>query len=167
VFECSETLANGGTLNYRMFVDAISGDVLGCINERGDDMALPIDRQALQETRTETHEADVMAFFDYIARGNYASAAQQMAYEAAPNDAMRQMWLENFQSISSLKVVSVEQAYLENWTDDWECYKVTLNITTSASPEKYGWDSGQNVRWVTVIPQGAGYWKVAELSANP
>ncbi len=167
VFACSETLANGGTLNYRIFVDALTGSVAGAINERGDKLTLPIDREALQETRAASHQDDLMAFFNYIATGDYAAAARQMAYEAAPNDTMRQMWLENFQSLKSLKVVSVEQAYVENWTGEWECFKVTLDVTTSAPPDKYGWENGRNTRWVSLIPQGAGYWKITELSANP
>jgi hypothetical protein len=167
VFACSETLANGGTLDYRMFVNAMTGAVAGALNVRDEKMALPIDRQALQATRAVNHQADLEQFFSFISKGDAVTAVRQLAYQAAPNEATANMWLANFQSIKSLKVVSIEQANLEQWTDEWESYKVTLDIATSEPPDKYGWENGRNVRWVTLIPQGGGSWKVAELAQSP
>jgi hypothetical protein len=167
VFGFSDTLANGGTLNYRIFVDAITGSVSGAINDRNEAMILPIDVQALQQTRVVNHQADLLQFFSFISKGDQITAVRQLAYQASPNEATAQQWLSNFNSIKSLKIISVEQANLEQWTATWESYKVTIDITTSEKPEKYGWDNGRNIRWVTIIPQGGGAWKVAELAQNP
>ncbi len=167
VFGISDTLANGGTLNYRIFVDAITGSVSGAINDRDETMKLPIDVQALQQTHAVNHQADLLQFFSFISKGDQITAVRQLAYQASPNETTAQQWLANFNSIKSLKIVSVEQVNLEQWTATWESYKVTLDITTSEKPEKYGWDNGRNIRWVTIIPQGAGAWKVAELAQNP
>ena len=167
VFGISDTLANGGTLNYRIFVDAITGSVSGAINDRDEAMILPIDVQALQQTHVVNHQADLLQFFSFISKGDQISAVRQLAYQASPNEATAQQWLANFNSIKSLKIVSVEQANLEQWTATWESYKVTIDITTSEKPEKYGWDNGRNIRWVTIIPQGGGAWKVAGLATGP
>ncbi len=167
VFACSESLDTGGTLNYRVFVDAITGTVAGAINDRNERMTLPIDIQALQKPRTANHEKDLQQFFSFIAKGDPIWAVRQLAYQVSPNEAVGQQWLANFQSLKSLTVVSIEQVNLEQWTEEWESYKVILDVTTSEPFEKYGWENGQNVRWVTLILQGSGAWKVASLATSP
>jgi hypothetical protein len=167
VFAFSETLSSGGTLNYRVFVDGITGKVLLALNDRDERMALPIDREALQKPRTDNHEKDLRQFFGFISTGEPEWAVRQLAYAASPDDATAQMWLANFRSLSALTIVSVEQASLEQWTAEREFYKVTLDVQTSEPLEKYGWDHGRNIRWVSIIPQGAGAWKVSALSSSP
>lgn len=44
---------------------------------------------------------------------------------------------------------------------------ITVDVQTSEPPEKYGWENGRNVRWVELIPQGGGAWKVSALSSSP
>ena len=92
---------------------------------------------------------------------------RQLASSASPNETAAQMWLTNFQSLSALTVVSVEQVSLEQWTAEREFYKVTLDVQSSEPPEKYGWEKGRNIRWVELIPQGGGAWKVSALSSSP
>ena len=167
VFACEENLGNGGSLNYRIFVNAITGTVTGCYNERNEKMTLPIVRSSLTQTRASSHEADVRQFFKLISDGDPISAVRQLAYQASPNEAMNQMWLANFKSLKTLKIISVEPVQLESWTGEWERYKVVLDITTGEPPDKYGWDSGKNTRWITIIPQGAGPWKVSEMASSP
>ena len=167
VFSFSESLASGGTLIYWFFVDGITGVVLRAVNDRNEPMELPIDREALQKPRTDSHEKDLRQFFDFISTGQPEWAVRQLAYAASPNEATAQMWLANFQSLSALTVVSVEQASLEQWTAEREFYKVTVNVRTAESPEKYGWDDGLNARWVELVPQGGGAWKVVALATNP
>ncbi|MCX6086019.1 MAG: hypothetical protein NTX94_06250, partial [Caldiserica bacterium] len=167
VFSFSETLSSGGTLIYWFFVDGITGVVLRAVNDRNEDMVLPIDREALLKPRTENHEKDLRQFFGFISTEQPEWAVRQLASSASPNEATAQMWLANFQSLSALTVVSVEQVSLDQWTAEHEFYKVKLNVKTSDPPEKYGWDNGVNLRWVELIPQGAGAWKVAALATNP
>jgi len=167
VFPCSETLKSGSSLNYKIYVNAATGKVEGAKNERNEDMKLPIDIDALGQTKTVTHEADLKTFFSLISNGDPTGAVRQLAYAASPDEASAQTWLANFQSLKSLKVVSIEQASLEQWTDEWECYKVDLNITTSEKPEKYGWENGNNTRWITLIPEGAGNWKITGFATGP
>jgi hypothetical protein len=167
VFAFSETLDSGGGLSYRVFVDGITSTVLLAVNDRDERMVLPIDREALLKPRTDNHEKDLRQFFGFISTGQPEWAVRQLAYAASPDEATAQRWLANFQSLSALTVVSVEQASLEQWTAEHEFYKVTLDVRTSESPEKYGWDNGRSIRWVELIPQGGGSWKVAALSLSP
>jgi hypothetical protein len=167
VFSCSETTNSGGALNYRIFIDAISGDVVGAVNERNESMTLPINLDALEKPRAEDHRKDVETFFSFIAKGDPIWSVRQLSYAMAPDEATGQAWMNSFQSLKSLEVVSIEQARLEEWTSEWETYKVTLDAATDDPPEKYGWENGRNIRWVTIVPQGAGAWKVDALASNP
>jgi hypothetical protein len=167
VFSFSETLPSGGSLIYWFFVDANTGNIIKAVNERNEPLELPIDRETLLKPRTESHEKDVRQFFDFISSGQPEWAVRQLSSEASPNETMAQMWLANFRSLSSLTVVSIEQSSLERWTAESEYYKVTLNVRTSEPFEKYGWDNGKTVRWVHIVPEGGGAWKVAELANSP
>ena len=167
VFTCSDTLDSGTTLNYTIYVNAATGKVEGAQNDRNEDMELPIDPDALGQTKTDTHEADLRKFFSYISQGDPVWAVRQLEYSLSPDEATAQIWLANFQSLKSLEVVSIEQANLEQWTDQWESYKVTVNITTDETPDKYGWENGENIRWISLVPQGAGEWKIASIATSP
>jgi len=92
---------------------------------------------------------------------------RQLSYQMSPDEATAQMWLANFKSLTSLKVVSIEQANLVQWTAQAEYYKVTLDITSSEPVETYGWENGDNVRWIKIIPEGAGDWKIDSISSSP
>ena len=167
VFTCSDTPASGMTLNYKIYVNAATGKVEGAKNDRNEDMKLPIDLNALGQTKTNTHEADLRKFFGFISNKDPIGAVRQLEYSLSPNEASAQMWLANFQSLKTLEVVSVEQTNLEQWTDQWESYKVVLNIATDETVDKYGWENGQNTRWITLVPQGAGDWKIAAFGTSP
>lgn len=167
VFTCSETLSSGLSLNYRIFVDAITNEAVGAINDLNERLTLPIDLENLDKPHIETHEADLQAFFNLIIAKDWTFSIAQLSYNMAPNDGMRQMWLDNFQSIDSLEVVSIEQANLVNWTDEREIFKVVLKIKTNKPVDQFGWENGENTRWITLIPQGAGHWKIEAFSSSP
>ena len=166
VLRFSEVLGDS-TLNYTILIDGINGSVWKAYNDKSEDIALPIDREALQKTRKENHENDLKTFFDLLSKKDFDFTIFQLAYDLRPNDASAQMWKENFQSIKSIKVISIELHRLPEWTVEREYYKVTLDIKTDEPPEKYGWENGVNVRWITIIPQGAGHWKIEEFSTSP
>ncbi len=167
VFEFSEEIEEGITLNYRIFINAMTGEALGALNNLNDELDLPIDREALLQTRTQTHQEDLEKFLGYMVGDDAIWAIRQMSYRMVPNENAGQMWLENFQSIKKLEVTSIEQANLSLWTDDWECYKVSMMIDTDEDPSKYGWEDGENIRWFTLIPQGAGGWKIDAIATSP
>ena len=167
VLTFSQSLDSGLNLNYRMFVDPVTGKVLMALNERNEDLSLPLDLKALGEKKSETHEADLRSFFSSIDKGDAAAAVRQLSYGMCPNETMAELWLESFESIDGVVVGSVVQYNLENWTSEREYYKVTLEIDTHAAEESFGWKDGRNIRWITLIPQGAGYWKVDAIATGP
>lgn len=167
VFSISQPLDNGMTYNYRILVNALSGEVLGAVNDLNDSIALPVDIVSLQKEHEETHEADLRSFLSSISEGDINKAVDQLHSQMAPDQSSKEMWANNFKSIKTLKVIKVEQSNVANWTKEAEYYKVTLEIKTDETPDKFGWDNGENVRWYMIVPQGAGFWKVASISSSP
>lgn len=167
IFSCATSLDTGSSLQYRMFVDAVTGEVMKAINLRGEEMALPIDLNALAEVRDETHQSDLEKFLGHLGTEDVFWTIHQMSSRLCPDDAAGRLWLEAFSSRETAEVLSIEAIRLEEWTRDWEAYKVVLRVETAEPPERFGWENGENTRWVTLVPQGAGGWKVDEWSANP
>ncbi len=163
----SEETGSVTPFSYVLYVDGITGEVLGALNDKSEPISLPIDREQLNKPRETSNEEDLRKFFSFISDGKYDLAVTVLSYNLCQSDEAVQMWRENFSSIKSLKVVSIEQCNLEQWTSTREYYKVTLDIQTDGPFEKYGWENGVNVRWVSIIPQGAGLWKVDAFATSP
>ncbi len=155
------------TVHYIIYVDGISGSIIKSTTAEGFNFPLPIDRTALQKPREEDHREAIVKFFEYVNNKDYGHVSLQLSYHMCPNDTMRAMWFENFKSIKSVEVKSIEVNRLPEWTDEIEYYKVVLDIKTDASPEQFGWENGLNTRWISIIPQGPGYWSIKEIATNP
>lgn len=155
------------TLNYTIYVDGITGEIIGAVNEKGDKLSLPIDREALKKEREEDHRESIINFFNFINDKNYDFALILLSYNMSPNDAMRNMWLENFKSIRSVQVKSIEVNRLPEWTSSREYYKVVLEVQTDGPPDKFGWENGENVRWIALVPGPGKTWAIDELSSSP
>ena len=155
------------TVHYIIYVDGITGSIIKSTTAEGFNFPLPIDRVALQKPREEDHREAIVKFFEYVNNKDYGHVSLQLSFDMCPNDTMSEMWLENFKSIKSVEVKSIEVNRLPEWTDEIEYYKVVLDIKTDASPEQFGWDNGLNTRWISIIPEGAGYWNIKEIATNP
>jgi hypothetical protein len=159
VFSVSTQLESGGSLQYRMFVNALTGKADGAQNLRGDEMVLPIDPELLAKPRETNHQADLEMLLGFLGDPDKTWAVRQLSHRLSPNEDMAQMWLASFESLKTVSVMSIEPVRQEEWKDAWEAYRVVLSIETDESPEAYGWENGENNRWITLIPQGAGGWK--------
>lgn len=157
----------GSTINYIIYVDGITGSIIEATTAEGLNFPLPIDREALQKPREEDHREAIVKFFEYVNNKDYGHVSLQLSSYMCPNDNMRAIWLENFKSIKSVEVKSIEAHRLPEWTDEIEYYKVVLDIKTDATPEQFGWENGTNTRWISIIVEGVGYWDIKEMATNP
>lgn len=82
------------------------------------------------------------------------------------NEDTKQGWGVNFNTIKSLKIKKVEPVYEEDWTAEREIYKFTLEVSVTPEGEGYGWENGENFRWVSV-EKNNGVWQIHELANNP
>lgn len=117
-----------------------------------------------KEVSPPTGEDIVRTFFNLINEQRTPDAVNMLDVSAASDDSVKQQWVVNFNSISSISVKSIEQSNKEEWTDSKQIYKVNLNV--QAKSEQYGWFDGEDTRWVSITKSGA-VWKIKSIATGP
>ncbi|MCM8788053.1 MAG: hypothetical protein NC935_08410, partial [Candidatus Omnitrophica bacterium] len=74
-------------------------------------------------------------------------------------------------NITSFKLLKMEKANENEWTDTKDIYKVVLDVwmdpkSANAPIPYYGWENGQNTRFLTLEKVG-NLWKIAEIATGP
>ena len=117
-------------------------------------------------------ETDIInSFFGVIGEHRPSDAVSMLAPDQIASDADKQAWAVQFNAFSTLKVMSVEPALQDTWTDTQHEYKVTLDATmkpeaASAPIPYYGWDNGTNIRWIMLVKVG-DLWKISGIATGP
>lgn len=78
----------------------------------------------------------------------------------------KQSWGVNFNSIQSLEIKKMEEAFKDEWTPTRQSFKATLNVKVTEQGEQMGWNNGENFRWISLQKNGAT-WQVHEIANNP
>ncbi len=114
-------------------------------------------------------ETDIVRnFFNLIAEKRASDAVSMMS---VTDDSAKQAWAVQFNAITSMKVLTIEPSMPNDWTDTKHTYKVTLDVSmnpTSANAPipYYGWENGQNIRWVSLENVG-NLWKIQGIATGP
>ena len=87
------------------------------------------------------------------------------------DDSEKQAWAVQFNAINSMKFIKSEKANESEWTSTKQMYKVTLDVqmnpnSADAVIPYYGWDNGQNIRWITLEKVGK-MWKISSIATGP
>jgi len=123
----------------------------------------PVELVAAEEEVGESQQAVVSSFLDNLANLKIQDALAMMD----ANDNTKQSWGVNFNTIKSLKVNRVEEAFKEEWTSTRQNFKVELEVKVNSEGEQMGWENGKNFRWVTLEKNSIGIWLIHELANNP
>jgi len=83
------------------------------------------------------------------------------------NEQTKQMWQTNFNTIETLTVKKIEEAYKEEWTATRQVFKVELNVKVKPAGLEIGWNQGTNYRWISLEKNTSGQWLVHEIANNP
>ena len=107
----------------------------------------------------------IRTFFALINEHRASEAVGMLSQSAVPDDSAKQSWGVQFNSFEKVEVKSIEPAGLDT-------YKVVLAI--KMKPEaantvipNYGFDNGDNTRWVSLQKDSSGLWKLNGLSTGP
>ncbi|NMB84141.1 hypothetical protein GYA28_02520 [Candidatus Roizmanbacteria bacterium] len=116
-------------------------------------------------------EDTIRTFFNLIQEKKPNEALKMLTVSYIGNDCSRTSWLNQFKSFEN---VSVDKIDLENGSsaNGKKIYKVTISArmlptATSAPIPNYGWENGQNVRWITLSENNKNIWKIAGISTGP
>jgi len=107
-------------------------------------------------------------FVALVEEGKADKAALMMKVK---DESELQTWAVHFNAINSFKLLKIEKANEESWTDNKHIYKVVLDVvmnpsSASAPIPYYGWQNGENTRWITLEKVG-DLWKIAEIATGP
>ncbi len=111
----------------------------------------------------------VIKFFTLINEGNIDKALEMMDDNMITNSNANRLWKENLSSIIGHEFKSTGFAVSDetSWTEDTQIFEVAIKIpNNNASLEKYGWNQGENTRWITLKKYGTT-WKIHEISTSP
>lgn len=121
-----------------------------------------------------TGESIINTFFELINEKRIPEAVSMLTKVNTQNDSTKQAWGVQFNAFEAVKAIEIEACTTEpcSWQkDENETYKVTVEAqmkpeSANAVMPYYGWDNGQNTRWVTVVKE-EGLWKVSGIGTGP
>ncbi len=114
-------------------------------------------------------ETDIVRnFFNLIGEKKASDAVTMMN---VTDDSQKQAWAVQFNAMTSVKALTIEPSMQADWTDTKHTYKVTLDVSMNPASANapipyYGWDNGQNTRWINLEKVG-DLWKVSGIATGP
>jgi len=103
-------------------------------------------------------------FFGLINSDQIPDAIALMSDRAAPDDSAKQAWGVQFNAVRSVHVLDMEEVSQDTW-------KVTLEIYVDESAADapipyYGWEDNPNIRFITVVKDENGVWKIDQIGTG-
>jgi len=134
--------------------------------------AIEITNEPTENSVPFPQEEDIVrSFFALIEEKRPSDAVSMMSETVTNNDPQKQAWAVQFNAISSIKVIKIEPSMPEVWTNSEHTYKLILDVKMNPDSANtpipyYGWDSGENIRWVTIVKEN-NLWKIKGLATGP
>ena len=125
----------------------------------------------IQEKVQESYESQdidlIRYFFELVDQGKANEAVDLLDSTVAPDSNTKQQWKSAFDGFESAEVISKEPFNEQSWTDNYQVYKVTLNIQIKPErlQELINWD-GQSIRWISII-KSEDTWKIGAIATGP
>lgn len=112
---------------------------------------------------------DIIRFFVSLVEAKRPSDA--VTTMNVTDDSEKQAWAVQFNAINSMKLLNSEPASTSEWSSTKQIYKVMLDVQMNPNSENapipyYGWDNGQNIRWITLEKVGK-VWKISSIATGP
>jgi hypothetical protein len=114
----------------------------------------------------------VRLFFSLIDEKKIPEAVAMLDDSAVPDESAKQAWGVQFNIFNSISVKSIETSNIGDETEGQETYKVILDAKIKPGSEKavipnFGWENGENIRWVSLKKNPDGIWKILGIGTGP
>jgi hypothetical protein len=137
----------------------------------------PVENISISTTSTSssvplpTSEDIIRTFFSLINEKRIPEAIGMMTAGMVGDESGKQAWGVHFNNIDSIVLKKIEPTLKEEWTQSEQEYRVLLDVrmnpkSADASIPYYGWDNGENIRWVMIQKEG-NLWKISSLPTGP
>ena len=125
-----------------------------------------ISESDIKVSEPETSDDIIRYFFELIDQGKTNEAVDLFDSSVAPDSSTKQQWKSAFDGFESAEVISKEPFNEQSWTDNYQVYKVTLNIQIKPErlQELINWN-GQSIRWISIIKSG-DTWKIGIIATG-
>ncbi|MEO0097849.1 MAG: hypothetical protein ABIK78_07130 [candidate division WOR-3 bacterium] len=176
VWEVDLFLKGGGYLGIKSNYEAATGEELIKIALKIIEKKPELFSEGIKEGQSEKTEGVPLPQEEDIIH-NFVNLIE----EGRPDDAVKimkvrdeselQAWAVQFSNITSFKLLEIERANENEWTDTKHIYKVVLDVwmdprSANAPIPYYGWENGQNVRWIT-LEMVNNSWKISQINTGP
>jgi hypothetical protein len=118
-----------------------------------------------------TQQDIIRSFFSLINAKRSDDTISMMSEKMAGDSSTQNAWKKQFQAIQSVTVVSIAP-YNPVKPGQQEEYVVNLNVVMS--PESvnevipyYGYENGENTRFITMTKLKNGMWRISEIATGP
>lgn len=113
-------------------------------------------------------EETVRQFFALIDAQKQDEVMKILSDYMVPDEPTKIMWHDSFSSLVQAKLVSLQKWEPENWTQIKERFEVVVNTQTESGQLQYGWEVGENTRWIEVVKKPGGQeWQINEIATGP
>jgi hypothetical protein len=114
----------------------------------------------------------VRLFFNLINEKKIPEAVSMLDGSAVPDDSAKQAWGVQFNIFDSISAKSIEASNIGDETEGQETYKVILDAKIKPGSENavipnFGWEDGENIRWVSLKKNPDGIWKILGIGTGP
>lgn len=108
----------------------------------------------------------IRTFFGLIDKKRVSEAVSMMSEKMVSNEEIRQQWMVQFDNFESVKVEKIEKSVEENM------YKVELTVkinsrTTDKLIPDYGFGNKTEIRFIKLIKDSQGQWKIEGIATGP
>ena len=98
-----------------------------------------------------TGEDIIRSFFNLINEKRIPDAVSMLSSQLNPDESLKQAWGVNFTSMQTVEVKSIQPWNEASWTEEKQVYQVILGIYLVNNQSGYGWDNGENTRWLELV----------------
>ncbi|MCX6763015.1 MAG: hypothetical protein NT093_04540 [Candidatus Moranbacteria bacterium] len=114
----------------------------------------------------------VKLFFNLINEKKIPEAVAMMDDSAVPDNSAKQAWGVQFDIVDSVAVKSIDPSNIGDETEGQETFKVVLDAKIKPGSENaimpnFGWENGENIRWVGTKKNSEGMWKILGIGTGP
>jgi hypothetical protein len=128
----------------------------------------PLETPLILPTVSNSGEKTVEEFFTLINNQKPEEAVAMLSDFAAPDQPTKNFWLDNFASLRRAKIISIDKWNEGLWTSAKEVYKTIVDVQTATGELQYGWENGQNTRWIEVVKQPkSDSWQINQIGTGP
>jgi len=129
-------------------------------NPTGENNQIPSDKEFIQ------------LFFATLETKNTAVSLGMLDPSNLIDEASAKEWEKQLTSFEKAQVTNIESLNEDKWTLTEHIYKTTINVkmvpeAASASIPNYGWQNGDNIRWITVRKGVDNLWRVVTIATSP